>query len=193
MWWLWFYTPSHSHNFLTPHLSHTNFVTHHFSHNNFVTHVLTHSISLTQLCHTPSFSHHLTHTTLSHTPCHTIDVRFAWQAWHLMTSTFSLRGRRGRRYKRGTWRHPPSLGLVPVAHLGALGRPERRATVCVWQAWHWAALTVSLRGRRGAWEHQPSFCMAGVAQAWHLTTLTFSLRARRGASTFVIRGRRGAC
>ena len=59
----------------------------------------------TQLCHTPSFSHHLTHTTLSDSIFHTLRVagvalgdihlRFAWQAWHLVTSTFTLCGRRG--------------------------------------------------------------------------------------------------
>ena len=68
-----FHTPSHSHNF---DLSHTiflthNFVTGHLSHNTifhtpshphkFVTHHLSH----TQLCHTLSFSRHLSHTTLS--------------------------------------------------------------------------------------------------------------------------------
>ena len=111
--------PSHSHNFVTHHISHT--------------------FSLTQLCHTPSFTHHLTHTTLSHTislnfltynfvrhtqnfvthhlshtfgwvltPCH-----FAWQAWHLVTSTFVLPGR------RGTWRHQPWFCVAGVA-LGAM-------------------------------------------------------------------------
>ena len=34
---------------------------------------------------------------------------FAWQAWHLATSTFTLRGR------RGTWRHRPSLCVAVVA------------------------------------------------------------------------------
>ena len=60
--------------------------------------------------HTPSLSH----TTLSHTIFYTLCGRFAWQAWHLgdihlgftwpawhnLTSTVVLRGRRGR---RGTW------------------------------------------------------------------------------------------
>ena len=36
-----------------------------------------------------------------------IHLRFAWQAWHLATSTFVLRGR------RGTWRHPPSFCHPP--------------------------------------------------------------------------------
>ena len=39
---------------------------------------------------------------------------FAWQAWHLVTSTFTLRGR------RGTWWHRPSLCVAGVAVM-ALG------------------------------------------------------------------------
>jgi len=39
---------------------------------------------------------------------------FAWQAWHLATSTFVSRGR------RGTWRHLPSFCEAGVA-LMALG------------------------------------------------------------------------
>ena len=34
---------------------------------------------------------------------------FAWQAWHLVTSNFTLHGR------RGIWRHPPSLCMAGVA------------------------------------------------------------------------------
>ena len=41
---------------------------------------------------------------------------FAWQAWHLVTSTFVLRGR------RGAWSHPPSFCVTGVA-LMALGGP----------------------------------------------------------------------
>ena len=43
-----------------------------------------------------------------------IDRHFAWQAWHLATSTFTLRG------SRGTSRHRPSLCVAGVA-LVALG------------------------------------------------------------------------
>ena len=124
---------THTHNFVTYHLSHTFFVTHHLSHN-FFTHHLSHttlshtifhtpslshtifhtqlyhtpSFTRTQLCHIPSFTHHLCHTPsfthnfithhLSpHHLSHTIFVthNFAWQAWHLATSTFVSRGRRG--------------------------------------------------------------------------------------------------
>ena len=114
----------HTPSFTTPsftHLSFThNFVTHHLSHTIFVTHHLSHTF-----CHTHSyaiFHHtilhlHLSHTSLSHTPsfttpsftqhlCHTqlcvagvalgdIYLRFTSQAWHLATSTFVSRGRRG--------------------------------------------------------------------------------------------------
>ena len=90
---------------------------------------------------------------------------FARQAWHLVKSTVSLRGR------RGTWRHPPSLCVAGVAlgdihvawqawHLwhwagsgGVLGfrcdavAPQRFA----WQAWRLATSTLTLCGRRGTW------------------------------------------
>ena len=53
-------------HYVTHHLSHSIFLTPSFSHH--LTHTtLSHTVSLTQLCLTPSFSHHVTHTTLSHT------------------------------------------------------------------------------------------------------------------------------
>ena len=78
-----------------------------------------------------------------------IYVRFTWQAWHHLTFTLVLRGRRG---THGTgWR--------------AWARSSR--------AWRRG----TLRGRRGTWWHPPSFHVAGVApshihlrfawQAWH--------------------------
>ena len=104
-----------------------------------------------------------------------IYLRLAWQAWHLVTSTFHLH------VKRGT-----CGGRVLVALLVAV---SRRGTLC---------------GRRGTWRHPPSLCVADVAlgdinlhfalQAWHLVTSTFVLRGRRGhlvTSTFLLRGRRG--
>ena len=82
-----------------------------------------------------------------------IDVPFAWQAWHLVTSTFHLHGRRG---TCGT-------GLALVARLGAVSRPGA-APLCVagvalgdinvpfaWQESHLVTLTFHLRGRRGTW------------------------------------------
>ena len=77
--------------------------------------------------------------------------RFTWQAWHLATSTFVLRGRRGT-YVTG-------LGLV--TRLGVVGRRVVRGPFA-WQAWHLVTSSVVSRGRRGTWRHQPSFCVAGV-------------------------------
>ena len=101
-----------------------------------------------------------------------IYLRLAWQAWHLETSTFVSRGR------RGTWRHLPAFHVAGVA----VGDIYFRFT---WQAWHLVTSTFVLRGRRGTWRHPPSFCVAGVAlgdihlrfawQAWHLATSTFVL------------------
>ena len=122
-----------------------------------------------------------------------IDVRFTWQAWHNLTSTFVLRGRRGT-YGTG-WRASADFS-----------RPGRRGTFA-WQV---------LRSRCGTISHPPSFCVAGVAlvalggalglvlvardaaalcvagvalgdidvrftwQTWHNLTSTFILRGRRG-------------
>ena len=125
-----------------------------------------------------------------------IHLRFTWQAWHLGTSTFVLRGRRG---TYGT-------GLVLVARLGPVLVAGDAAALCV--------------AGRGTWGHPPSFHVAGVAlgdihlrvlrgrrgtygtglvlvarlgpfwspvtprhfawQAWHLGTSTFVSRSRRG-------------
>ena len=79
------------------------------------------------------------------------------------------RGRRGfLRGKRGTWWHGPSLCVAGVA----LGDMDRHFAWQAWHLWHWVAhLGLSwrrgrrgfLRGRRGAWWHGPSLCVAGVA------------------------------
>ena len=118
---------------------------------------------------------------------------FAWQAWHLVTSSFVSHGR------RGAWRHPPSFHVAGVAlcdihlriawqawHLGhwagsggTLGPglvAGDAAALCVagvalgdiklrftWQAWHLATSTLVSRGRRGTLRHPPSYCLAGVA------------------------------
>ena len=61
-----------------------------------------------------------------------IHLRFVWQAWHLVTSTFVLRGRSGAYLGMALdW-----LWWRAWARLGALGRRGRRGT---------------LRGRRGTW------------------------------------------
>ena len=89
-----------------------------------------------------------------------IDLRLAWQAWHLVTSTFVSRG------KRGTISHPRSFCVAGVALMAlcvagvALGDIHVRFT---WQAWHLVTSTLVSRGRRGTWRHPPSFCVAGVA------------------------------
>ena len=117
-----------------------------------------------------------------------IHLRFRWQAWHKLTSTVVLRGRRGT-YGTG-WR--PWAGI--------------------WRLWRRA----TLRGRRGTTWHPPSFHVAGVAQthiyrhfawqAWHLwywvaplgrdlapvTPRHFVWQAWHNlTSTFVSRGMRG--
>ena len=66
-----------------------------------------------------------------------IHLRFTWQAWHNLTSTVVLRGRRGTH----------GIGWRPWARFS---RAWRRGT---------------LRGRRGTWWHPPSFHVAGVAQS----------------------------
>ena len=80
-----------------------------------------------------------------------MDCYFAWQAWHFVTSTFTLCGR------RGIWWHGLLLCVAGVA-LTALGwlwccawfpggavTPRRFA----WQAWHFVTSTFTLCGRRG--------------------------------------------
>ena len=184
-----------THNFVTHHLSHTT-----LSHTIFHTQLchppsLSHTIFHTQLCHTQSFTHtSLSHTTLSHWHLVTctaalcvagvalgdIQRHFVWQAWHLATSTFVLRGRPGTygtglalvarwagigrrwccgtlRHRRGTWRHRPSFS-----------RGRRGTTICTW----WRAWSPLVAGDAAA------LCLAGVAQsdihlrftwqAWHL-------------------------
>ena len=119
-----------------------------------------------------------------------IHLRFAWQAWRLVTSTFVSRGR------RGTW----GTGLALVVRLGALWSPGA-APLCVagvalgdnhlrfaWQAWHLGHWAGSGGARSGTWRLPPSFCVAGVALA------DIHLRfAWQVTSTFVLRGRRGTC
>ena len=171
------HTPSFTHNFVTHHLCHTPSFTH-----NFVTHNLSHT-------HTS-----LSHTTLSHWHLVTctaalcvagvalgdIQRHFVWQAWHLATSTFVLRGRPG---TYGT-------GLALVARLGWDWSPVTLRHFAS-QAWHLATSTFVFRGRRGttictwwrAWSplvagDAAALCLAGVAQsdihlrftwqAWHL-------------------------
>ena len=101
---------------------------------------------------------------------------FAWQAWHLVTSTFDSRGR------CGTNSHQLSFCVAGVGQMalgGALGPDLSPVTPrhFAWQAWHLVTSTFVSRGRRGTWWHSPwfhvrgtiahprSFCVAGVAPA----------------------------
>ena len=169
------HTPSFTYNFVThtPSFTH-NFVTHHLSHT-----TLSHTIFHTHLCHTPSFTynfvtHHLSHPPLSHTIfhiqlCHTpsftyhIYRRFAWQAWHKLTSAaLCVAGvAQTHIYRRFAW-HLPSFCVAGVALMalgGALGliwSPET-ARHFAWQAWHKLTSTIVLRGRSGTNSHLPSF------------------------------------
>ena len=136
-------TLPHTHNLFTHNfVTHThNFVTHTTLSHNLLTDTATQlchshttcSHTHTQLCHTPPFTHNFVTfngiTQLSHTHNLLINLRFARQAWHLLTSTFVLRG------TRGTY----ETGLDLVARLGPVSRPWRRGT---------------LRGRRGTCSHQ---------------------------------------
>ena len=121
-----------------------------------------------------------------------IYCRFAWQAWHKLTSTVVLRGRRG---THGTgWRAWTGLGACDAAALCVAGVAQTHIY-----------LSVS-RGRRGTNSHPPSFCVAGVGQmalggalglawapvtprhfagqAWH--NLTSTSRGRRGTNSHLL-------
>eukprot|EP00435_Cladocopium_sp_Y103_P017164 s1409_g4.t1 len=111
-----------------------------------------------------------------------MDFHFVWQAWHSVTWTLTLCGRRG----------TDGTGLALVAALVAAEAPRLSCVagvalgdICrrfVWQAWHSVTWTFTLCGRRGV-------CVAGVAlgdvclrfvwQAWHSVTWTFTLCGRR--------------
>jgi len=80
-----------------------------------------------------------------------IHVRFAWQAWHKLTSTIVLRGRR----------RTDVTGRRAWSWFGRPLTPRHFA----WQAWHNLTSTFVLRGRRGTNSHLPSFCVAGVGQS----------------------------
>ena len=130
-----------------------------------------------------------------------IHLRFTWQAWHKLTSTVVLRGRRAT-YGTG-WR--------PWAGIWRRGAAPHFA----WQAWHNLTSTFVSRGRRGTNSHLLSFCVAGEPlmvlggalgpgfgagaprhfawQAWHNLTSTFVFTWQAWhnlTSTVVLRGRR---
>ena len=91
-----------------------------------------------------------------------IYLGFAWQAWHLETFTFGLRGRRG---TYGTaWRAWSPLVAGDAAALCVAGVALADIHLrFAWQAWHLGTSTFVSRGRHGAISHPPSFHAAGVA------------------------------
>ena len=96
-----------------------------------------------------------------------IHLRFTWQAWHNLTSTFVSRGMQ----EWHSW-HSAAFCVAGVAqryiHL--------RFT---WQVWHNLTSTFVSRGRRGTISHPPSFRVAGVA----LMALRGALGSALGAET----------
>ena len=142
-----------------------------------------------------------------------IHLDFTWQAWHNLTSTVVLRGRRG---TDGTgWRAWTGF------HVAGVAQPHiyRRFAWQAWDRWHWVArldwfrrrrdardAAPLLRGRRGTWWHPPWFHVAGVAQPhiyrrfawqawdrWHWVARLDWFRRRRDArdAAPLLRGRRG--
>ena len=74
---------------------------------------------------------------------------FTWQAWHKLTSTVVLRGRRatgGTGWRAWSWLGARDAAAFCVAGV-ALGD-----------------IHLISRGRRGTISHLPSFCVAGVLQ-----------------------------
>ena len=70
-----------------------------------------------------------------------IYLRFAWHAWHLVTSTFTLRGR------RGAWCYLLSFCVASVALRALLGSIWWCASACFSPLGRRA----TLHGRRGTW------------------------------------------
>ena len=107
-----------------------------------------------------------------------INLRFAWQAWHLWYWAGS-----GGALGPGWSPRAPRHFAVALAHInlrfawqawhlwywagsgGALGPgwSPRAPRHFAWQAWYLATWTVHLRDRRGTWRHGCSMCVAGVA------------------------------
>ena len=131
-----------------------------------------------------------------------IHLRFVWQAWHLVTSTFVLRGRSGaylgmaldwlwRRAWAGFSRRDAAALCVAGVALGDIHlRFAWQAWHLwhLWHLWHWTGsggalgpVLDTVTPRHFAW------------QAWRLVTSTFVSRGRRGTwwPTVVSRGRGG--
>ena len=127
----------------------------------------THTLSPHTYSHLHTHTHtHTRHTLSTHTLSPHIHLRFAWQAWHNLTSTvvppsFHVAGvAQTHIHRRFAWQAwhlwyrvaPLGPDLAPVT-------PRHFA----WQAWYNSTSTVVSRGRRGTNSHSPSFCVAGVA------------------------------
>ena len=187
-------------------LTHTYIHTH--TQHTLCQHTLLSTHTLSPLCQhtlcllTLTYTHtHTRHTLSTHTLSPHIHLRFAWQAWHNLTSTCVSRGR------GGTTSHKPSFCVAGVGQMalgGALGPAWAPVTPrhFAWQAWHNLTCTCVSRGRRGTTSHKPSFHVAGVAQPhinlrfawqawdrWHWVARLVRLGRlwRRGT----LRGRRG--
>ena len=109
-----------------------------------------------------------------------IHLDITWQAWHEITSTVALRGRRGT-YGTG-WRAWSGFVASAPRHFAW------QAWHFAWQAWHLVTSTLISRGRRGTNSHLPSFCVAGVALMALGGALGPALSPGRRAT---LRGRRG--
>ena len=144
-------TLSHTHNLLLTTLTHTQLSLTHTS-SSHITH--TH----TQLIHT----RHQRAFCVAGVALGDIDVH-AWQAWRLVTSTFTLHG------KRGAWRHRPAFCVACVA----LGDINLHFAWHTWPLWHWACSGGAL-GSLGASQHF-------AWQAWRLVTSICTLCGRRSA------------
>ena len=102
-----------------------------------------------------------------------IHLRFTWQAWYLVTSTFTLPWQAwhlwhwaGSGGALGFRRGAADAAAVGVAGV-ALGDIHLRFT---WQAWYLVTSTSTL----------PALMALDSWQPWHLETSTFVSRGRRG-------------
>ena len=130
--------------------------------------------------------------------------RFTWQAWHNLTFTFFTFVLRGRRGTNGTgWRAWARISCGWPRHFAWQAWHLVTSTVrFTWQAWHNLTFTLVLRGRRGThgtgWRAWARFSCGWPRhfawQAWHLVTSTvrFTWHAWHNLTfTLVLRGRRG--
>ena len=182
-------TLSHTHN-----LSHTTFFTHNFvthTHTHAIFHMqppghthtqsFTHAVFFTQLCHTHNLPHTIFHThtmttlshaTLSHRIFHTQLCHTTLSHTHNLCHTRNF--------------VTQNLSHTSLSHNTTLSHTHNLSHTTLSHTHNFG----TLRGRRGAWKHPRSFCVADVAlgdihvpfawQTWPLATSTFLLRGRRG-------------